>query len=355
MKNEYHIHPFYFPTTAVFVDDSTDFLANLSLRLPPALAFRLYDSPTDALAVLNGATNATTPVARFFSRYHHTGDLPLTHHVLDLNLDKIHREVHNEFRFEQISVAVVDYDMPSMNGIEFCGKIRNPAIKKVLLTGKADEKIAVQAFNQGVIDRFIRKQDNDVFDALNQAVADLQHDYFRQTERMLADALAVGKYAFLRDPLFAERFQDICRTLNIVEFYLCSMPDGMLMLNADGAASLLLIPNEDERLSQYEIAYEQGAPQELLDALKSNKVLPYFWKTGGHYYAECEQTWRDFMFPATEFKGAQWYIYAIVGNPPTHRTNTVLSYHEFLDELDQMGRKGGGQTSSDPPYRPPGF
>lgn len=331
--NPCQIPPFYFPTTVVFVDDSTDFLANLSLQLAPELAFWLYDSPEEALVLLNDASNLATPIERYFSRYHHTGDLPLTHHVIDVNLDKIHREVHNESRFKQVSVAVVDYDMPSMNGIEFCSSIKNPAIKKVLLTGKADEKVAVRAFNQGIIDRFILKQDKDVTEILNQTILELQRAYFSQTERMLADALAIGKHAFLRDPLFADKFREICDRLQIVEFYLCSEPDGMLMLNADGVASLLIVPNEDALLGQYEIAFEQGAPQELLDALKSNQVVPYFWKTGGYWMPECRD-WRAFLFPATEFKGRQWYCYAIVNNPPLHKTDTVLSYRAFLNELD---------------------
>lgn len=332
--NPYHIPPFYFPTTVVFVDDSTDFLENLSLQLAPDLAFQLYDSPASALAMLNDAESANMPVERFFSRYHDTGDLPLSHHVIDVNLGKVHREVYNEFRFGQVSVAVVDYDMPSIDGIEFCRSIRNPAIKKILLTGKADEKTAVQAFNHGVIDRFILKQDKDVFSTLNQAIVELQHAYFGQTERMLTDALAIGKHAFLRDPLFAEKFREICTRLQIVEFYLCGEPDGMLLLNADGKSCLLIVPNEDVLLGQYDIAYEQGAPQELLDALKSNQVVPYFWKTGGYWTPECRD-WRAFLFPATEFEGRQWYCYAIVNNPPLYKTETVHSYRKFLDELDQ--------------------
>lgn len=330
----YPIPPFYFPTTVVFVDDNPDFLSNLSLQLDPGLAFQLYDSPVTALRALNVNDYPDTLIERFFSRYLNADDLQLTHHVIDVNLDKVHREVYNENRFKQVSVAVVDYDMPSIDGIEFCKKIKNPATKKVLLTGKADEKIAVQAFNQGIIDRFILKQDKDVTNLLNQAISELQLSYFSQTERMLADALAIGKHGFLRDPLFAAKFREICDQLQIVEFYLCSEPDGMLMFNADGAASLLIVPDESILFSQYEIAYDMGAPQELLDALKSNKVVPYFWQTGGYYMAGCSD-WRTFLFPATEFKGKQWYCYTIIPNPPLYKTDTVLSYHEFLEELDQ--------------------
>ncbi|MDP1897116.1 MAG: hypothetical protein Q8K43_04430, partial [Sulfurimicrobium sp.] len=61
------IPPFYYPTTVVFVDDSRDFLANLGLQLDAGLAFRLYDSPVDALVALNGSTGQPSLVERFFS------------------------------------------------------------------------------------------------------------------------------------------------------------------------------------------------------------------------------------------------------------------------------------------------
>jgi CheY-like chemotaxis protein len=343
VQNEYMSHqlisPFYFPTTVILVDDNIDFLSNLSLQLDSSLAFQLYDLPGKALDVLNSEVNQSTPVERFFSRYHYTPDLPMSHHVIDVNLDKVHREVYNEFRFQQISVVVVDYDMPSIDGLEFCRRIKNPAIKKVLLTGKADEKIAVRAFNDKLIDRFILKQDEHINTVLNETIIELQHDYFRQIERMLDDALAIGKHDYLRDPLFAERFREICDELKIVEFYLCCEPDGMLMLDASGNSSLLLIPNDEELRAQYEIAYEQGAPQELLDLLKSGEVIPYFWQTGGHWVPECRD-WRRFLYPATEFKGAKWYSYAIVKDPPLHRTEVVFCYRDFLNDLDQLKWEG---------------
>jgi CheY-like chemotaxis protein len=320
--------------TVLFVDDNIDFLANLSLKLGANLAFQLYDSPASALVLLNSDKNATTPMKRFFSRYHHTDDLPMSHHVIDVNLDKVHREVYNEFRFEQVSVAVVDYDMPSINGLEFCRRIKNPAIKTILLTGKADEKVAVQAFNEGLIDRFILKHDKDAINTLNQAIVDLQHAYFRQAERMLADALTIGKHVFLSDPFFAEKFREICDEFEIVEFYLCSEPDGMLMLNANGKSYLLIIPNDNALLAQYEIAFHQSAPQELLEQLKSNQVIPYFWKTG-HWVPECLD-WKKYLFPATEFKGERWYCYTIVNDPPLFKTDMVYSYRDFLNDLDQL-------------------
>ena len=67
----------------------------------------------------------------------------------------IRNVVHDPDRFAEVSVAIVDYDMPGENGMEICRRLRNHPVRTVMLTGKADEKLATSAFNQGLIDRFV--------------------------------------------------------------------------------------------------------------------------------------------------------------------------------------------------------
>lgn len=335
----YAIQPFHFPTTVAFIDDSPQFLSNLSLQLDFRLAFRLFHSPFAALIALNGASAVPPLVERFFSLYRHRGDASYTHHVIDVSLDMIHREVHNERRFEQVSVVVVDYDMPEIDGLEFCRSLKNPAIKKILLTGKADEQLAVRAFNERTIDRFIRKQDPDVISVLNRTIAELQQEHFHHIEHMLSDALAVGSHLFLRDPDFAQRFDEIRKNLGIVEHYLSCTPDGILMLDMSGAAHLLIVQTEQMMQGHYEIAHDQEAPEELLDQLRSGRSLPYFWKTAGNY-SPIYEDWQACLHPATEFKGRDWYLYSLVKNPGAFNLKYVYPYGDYLERLDREARQG---------------
>lgn len=333
------IQPFHFPTTVAFIDDSPQFLSNLSLQLDSRLAFRLFHSPFAALVALNGASAAQPVAERFFSLYRHRGDKNQTRHVIDVSLDMIHREVHNARRFEQVSVVVVDYDMPEIDGLEFCRNLRNKAIKKILLTGKADEQVAVRAFNEKVIDRFIRKQNDDVMALLNLAIAELQQEHFDQIEHMLSDALAVGSHPFLRDPGFAQRFAEIHASLGIVEHYLSCSPDGILMLDMQGTAYLLIVQTEEMIQGHYEIASDQDAPEELLRQLRSGSSLPYFWKTGGNY-SPIYEDWQPCLHPAIEFKGEDWYLYTLVKNPGAFNLKYVYPFSEYLDHLDREARQG---------------
>jgi len=343
----YEISPFFFPTTVAFVDDSASFLDSLALRLDSRLAFRLFNSPFSALVALNGTNSMPPMVEDFFSLYRHRGECSYAHHVVDVNIDKIHREVHNDQRFEQISVIVVDYDMPEMNGLEFCRNIKNPAVKKILLTGKADEQIAVRAFNEKIIDRFIRKQNADVMTILNSAIADLQTEYLRQIENALLKVLAVGSHMFLFDPAFAHRFNEIRKKLGIVEHYLSCMPDGILMLDMSGVSHLLIIQTEELIRGQCEIADDQAAPDGLLKQLRSGRHVPYFWKTAGNYSPVYED-WQSYLHPSTEFKGNDWYLYTIVKNPPAFDLKYVVSYADYLDRLDSETRQGVSNASRHP-------
>ena len=335
------IRPFYFPTTVAIVDDSPDFLANLSLNLDPMLAFRLFDSPSKTLAALNGEHAGTPGPERFFSLYQHREEYSLDHHVIDLNMARIHREVFNDKRFERCSVVVVDYDMPEIDGLEFCRRLEHSPVRKVMLTGKADEKVAVQAFNQGIIDRFVPKQDPDAMTLLQRTIREMQEDYFEDIERMMEDALNIGPLHFLRDPFVSELIRKTCADLKIVEFYLCSSPEGILLIDGGGAVTLLLICNDEAMRVHYDVAFDNAAPAELLNKLIEGSIVPYFWRSRGLYSRQYVD-WRSYVHPALECNGLQRYRYALVKDARGLLLSPVFSYHDYLKQLDETGRERFG-------------
>jgi DNA-binding NtrC family response regulator len=63
-----------------------------------------------------------------------------------------------------VDVAVSDYLMPKMNGIQLLAKVKeyHPEASRVLLTGHADKQSAVQAINQVALFQYLEKPwDND--------------------------------------------------------------------------------------------------------------------------------------------------------------------------------------------------
>ena len=58
-----------------------------------------------------------------------------------------------------VDVAVSDYLMPKMNGIQLLGRIKDsqPEASRVLLTGHADKQSAIQAINQVALFQYLEK------------------------------------------------------------------------------------------------------------------------------------------------------------------------------------------------------
>jgi signal transduction histidine kinase len=208
--NNYAIQPFHFPTTVAFIDDSLQFLSNLSLQLDSRLAYRLYSSPFAALVALNGASARMPPVAeRFFSLYRHRNDKKR-----DAPRDR-RQPGHDPPRSAQRTSIRA--------GIGGGGRLRHAGNRRAGVLPQPEEQGAEEdpAHRQGRrTDRRARLQREDHRSLHPQAgrrrhVAAESRDrriateHFDQIEHMLADALAVGSHLFLRDPAFAERFAEI--------------------------------------------------------------------------------------------------------------------------------------------------
>lgn len=59
----------------------------------------------------------------------------------------------------ELDMVLSDYEMPGMDGLELLQRIRltQPSVRRVLLTGRADVKVAVRALNEGAVNRFLLK------------------------------------------------------------------------------------------------------------------------------------------------------------------------------------------------------
>jgi CheY-like chemotaxis protein len=325
----------YFPSTILFVDDSRDFLLNFVLQLDEGLAYRIFESPKDALDCIHARQCELEQLSRrCLSEYTDVEHCPLTNYTVNLNLAAIHAEVYNPQRFSEISVVVVDYAMPGMNGLEFCKQMENSAIKKILLTGQADEKMAIQAFNDGLIDKYIKKSDPSVTKLITESISQLQQNYFQNMSDTITRMLSVNSPTCLNDAQFIKFFQQLRESHYISEFYLSDNSGSFLMLDSDANTSFLIVKTERDLRAHYDLALDHGAPSEILDALKSGEKIPAFWPP-----RELQTNWDDwstYLLTAKKITGSEVFYYAYVeGNALFDiRNNRIFSYNSYLDEID---------------------
>lgn len=329
---DHGLTPFRFPTTTVMVDDHETYLGVVPLMLDPLQRIRSFSSPRQALAALRGQESRAVPGGGWLYRWR---EHPASNHeLMALDIDAIARTMHDPARFAEVSVVVVDQAMPEMDGLDFCRQLDNPYLGKVLLTGRADDETAIEAFNSGLIDRFIRKNDPRAMEKLQQAILALQQRYFERAGQFVSEAMALGDVHFLRDPVFVPVLREVVARFPAVECYLHVNPTGLLLIDPDGEGRFLLIQTDDDLRTHYEIASDLGAPLDVLAALRDGTALPWFASRDG-YYSDEDGAPPVRMVPATTVRGEHWYHYALIDDVAARfELDQIVSYRRWLHEQD---------------------
>ncbi len=161
MSNNLNIQPYAlcsYPGNIVVLDDDRQFTSLISQTLASDFHVKLFNESQSAFSYFEkvGLLSQTSP----FLTPLESRELDTDGVVYAIDYDRIITLLHNAARFDEPTVLLVDYHMPDMTGIEFLSKLNNKHIKKVLLTGVDEQSIAVDAFNQGLIDKFIVKSPN---------------------------------------------------------------------------------------------------------------------------------------------------------------------------------------------------
>ena len=109
--------------------------------------------------------------------------------AIELYVKRIVEISKSDKRDDVIPVVIADYDMPEMDGISFFKEINDKQSHKILLTGVADEKMAIKAFNEGIIDFYIQKGNPNLFNNLSQAIRKGREKYFRNESKAPIDVI----------------------------------------------------------------------------------------------------------------------------------------------------------------------
>lgn len=307
------LSPYFHPTTVVVVDDNEAFLQSLALELPPSLAYRGFTSPEDALEFLNAPIDLAPLVDRCFT-LDRTGDSKA---VIRMDLGIIEEEINYLQRFRRVSVVLVDYAMPYVDGMEFCERLRDPYARRAMLTGVADETLAVQAFNAGLIHRFIPKHQAVAVEALIAFIGELEREYFNQYLARLQTAIALDPPAFLMDPAVAVAVQRLMQQERIVEYYLVNGPPGFLMLRADGTVIRMLLLDEAAHRQQIDFVRRYDAPPPIRLGVEAGELAGLFDESPEDYFGDEPYPWSEKVTPVRRVDGNRLWLEAVFHNVAT--------------------------------------
>lgn len=298
------------PSLTVLVDDSEAFLARLQFELGAAVVTKAFSDPHRALGWLRRQA-ASAPQEQLLAASVCDSACAHQHCSVTLDVDRISRIGFRPQRFMLPSVLVVSYRMARMTGVEFCASLADLPCKKILLVEDGDEHAVFDAFNRGLIDRVVRKRDNDALGQLADAIAALQQQYFAELSGALGALLVLHSFSFLGDPAVASLVHEVSGEHGIVEHYLYPQPSGLLLFDGAGRARLMAIETAHGMDVHHEVARDNGAPRALLEAIDARCIIPFFRDGDGMYADTVGERWYRYCAPAQVCHGAQPYYWAL--------------------------------------------
>lgn len=304
---------FYFHPTICWIDDDKLFLDVVSMTFKNHFNCLTFERPEEALQFFS---TYEAPLSNInFTREFTESDVSGTNHHLpvDLNISALTNLAKIQHRANEITTIIVDYNMPNMNGLELCEKIKTTPFKKILLTGESNHAKAVEAFNQNLIDKFIRK-DHELSDILQNYINELSYQYFYEKTANLILHIEASRSSPLSDPIFINFFYHWCQSNSIQEFYLINRQGSFLAKNNEGKLICFVVMNEHEKNEfiklNDELIDEIGM---LLNELSEEKSIPFFGIGKESWDVDLDQ-WQNHFYPANVLEGRERYYWAVVGD-----------------------------------------
>ena len=257
------------PGGVIFLDDDPDYLDMLGEVMPPAWFVRLFLRPVACIDLLQEDARLREKDAwaqqDIINRWR-DGALLIPQILHYWRADAA-------ARFALVQVAVVDYAMPAMSGLRVLGELQDWPGARILLTGRADEQLAVSAFNRGLINQFVPKQSPDIRLRVIGAIEDLRNQPDRRHQQIWRATLSLDQQALLDDPLISQALDNLAQAQGWNEYLVIGKPFGMLALGAQGNASWLQLEPAANLEELAEIAQSQGWEMQTVQDIRNGAKL----------------------------------------------------------------------------------
>lgn len=257
------------PGGVVFLDDDRDYLEMLAEVMPPDWYVRLFLRPVacieflqqepphweaDAWAqqeIVNRWRQGTSLIPQILQYWRENGTA----------------------RFALTQVCVVDYSMPAMSGLRVLSALTGWSGSRILLTGRADEQLAVSAFNRGLINQFIPKQSAEIRLRLTDAIQSLRQLPHARHQPTWRATLTREQHALLCDPAIAQALEHLTRRQGWIEHVVIGSPFGVLALDQKGGVSWLQLEPAENLPELAEMAASQGWDAPTVQDIRAGKRL----------------------------------------------------------------------------------
>lgn len=315
-----------FPSRVIAIDDNEDFLKSLRvLGERNGIEIITFNDPKQALEYLKNY--------KFGSYLNEIIDLKPENNeifkkIIQINLRNLHKEIYHADRFKEISLLLIDFGMPGINGQQFCKLIEGLPLQKILLTGEATFENAVEMFNDKIIDRFFKK-DSDLL-AIFESIKSHQKQYFQLLTKEIVSSLNNSGSTVFSDTKFIEFFDSLCNKNKIVEHYVLDDGGSFLLNDKMGSLKVLIVKSEEDMRVLYEFSEgESDVGASVISDLKEKRKIVFF-KSEDDLMVPVKN-W--VFYDAKTIQGdGQIYTYAIIDADQTlgFDKDKIVSFNQYV-------------------------
>ena len=240
-----------FPTTTVLLDDEPDYLESLIDNISaPQFKLKPFGSQDEVANYLNASFAKHELTANWMKKT--VSEDVFENTAFEICYSKIERELDDQSRSQRVTTLVVDYEMPTKNGLEFIRSLDNIPVKKILLTGAADLNIAINAVNDNLIDAYFKKEDENLLPKLTKKLNEYQFDYFYEHSQLIKRSVnKIGGTPLVDSKDFQNLFSRVLQGTTAVEYYLLDENCSYIFLDQKGRQTKLLIKSKDQLECEY--------------------------------------------------------------------------------------------------------
>ncbi|MCW9033158.1 MAG: hypothetical protein OQJ97_02985 [Rhodospirillales bacterium] len=325
--------PIYHPCTAILIDDDESFLKSLRKALGRENAVLAFSSTGKALKHIHQAQDIGHGAFNLFRSYNSEPDnVNPGDDLFLLKSSEIRRFAGSVDRYKMVSVVIIDQVMPSITGLEFCSLIKDTGIKTILLTGKMTDQATIEAFNDGLIDRYVNKNDRDARKKIKRMMTELHHEYLLEKVDPLIHAYRASRNHLIDRYVTKELMDKIFEAFKFTEYYYLPFPRGFLLCDDDGNKKFCLIGPEQEQLERADLVEDELGPCEGTKRLRAGTYMAW------EFYDDLgkELPWHDrlddFLYPCQQSGDVRWSLIPVEKMPSNDRFDT-LPWKTYKQEL----------------------
>lgn len=258
---------FHRPASVLFLDDDPEYLEMLGMVMPAHWQVELFSRPAAFARRMEGepARWEADAAAQLNMIERWRQGQPLIPQVLQY-------WANHPQRHQLGNICVIDYAMPGTNGLDVLKALVDWPGSRVLLTGQADEQLAVQAFNQGLIDQFVPKQAHDIARLLIGALSKLRQAAHPRVNALWRATLRPAQQSILQIPAIAQALQAYTER-HWVEYVVLDQPFGLLGMDVEGRCHWLQLEPVASLGDLAELVSAAGLGMEMVRAVESGQRL----------------------------------------------------------------------------------